>query len=212
MLRYQQFQRILGARQFNITAAIYRKGSSASTITEELPQMHGQPSIYNKKRSMSNVDGYRKAKVAPGLYIQPAQASPTGSIHSETIPLSFLPPGDPRRIKVLPHLDKVQQESTLGPPVLTGQYKEEKSYHLTPEEVQEIIKLRQLDPEKYTRAVLAKKFGVSRLFVSLVSSASEERLQEMNSRLNIIQARWRKGRKEARMERVKRHQTWYRDL
>lgn len=199
------------------TNSILCKNATEAAAPKELPKINGQPTIYHKKRSMSNVDGYRKAKVDPGFYLQKAQSSPTGAIHSETIPLSFLPKDDPRRQFVVPHLrngNKVLGDHR-SPEVLTGKnalLNHVKSYHLTPEKVNEIIRLRNSDPNKYTRSVLAKQFSVSRLFISLVASAPKERLQEMNQRLNIIQSRWGKARKQARLERAKRHQTWYRDL
>ncbi|CAL9736482.1 large ribosomal subunit protein mL58 [Monosporozyma servazzii] len=213
MIRNNIAQKI-GIRMFHINNALCKKVTT-EIKTGTMAELKGQPTIYNKYRSVSNVNGYRKAKVAPGMYIQKTQASPTGSIHSETIPLSFLSPDDPRRQQVIPHLQNNKSNVTLGPEVLTGrnaELKHVKSYNLTPKEVQQIIDLRMKDPNKYTRSVLAKQFGVSRLFISLVSSASPARLQEMQSRLDTIKSKWHKGRQEARADRVKRRQTWYRDL
>ena len=216
MHRYNIIRNSFCVRGFNTSSPLY-KSSVESIKTKELPSIDGQPTIYNKKGSMSNVNGYRRAKIAPGFYLQKSQSSPTGSIHSETIPLSFLPKDDPRRRYVAPFLKS--NDKLLGdhksPEVLTGRngsLNHVKSYHLTPEKVNEIIKLRDSDPDKYTRSVLAKQFGVSRLFISLVSSASRERLQEMDRRLHIIQSKWGEAKRQARLERVKRHQTWYRDL
>lgn len=216
MIRYNFLRTSFYIRGFQ-TNSILCKNAMEATGPSELPRINGQPTIYNKNRSMSNVDGYRKAKIDPGFYLQKSQSSPTGSIHSETIPLSFLPKDDPRRRFVIPHLKN--SDKALGdhrsPEVLTGRnasLNHVKSYHLTPEKVNEIIRLRNSDPNKYTRSVLAKQFGVSRLFISLVASASRERVEEMDQRLNIIQSRWGKARKQARLERAKRHQTWYRDL
>lgn len=206
--------RKFGTRAFHFNNTVYKKATSGIK-TNVMPELKGQPTIYNKYRSGSNVDGYRKAKVAPGMYLQKTQASPTGSIHSETIPLSFLPPDDPRRQHVVPHLQNGPGKVPLGPEVLTGknaELKHVKSYDLTPKEVQQIIDLRRQDPDKYTRSTLAKQFGVSRLFISLVSNASPTRLQEMQGRLETIKSRWRKGTQQARVERSKRRQTWYRDL
>lgn len=219
MIRYNFLRTSFFIRGFK-TNSILCKNTTETAGPNKLPELNGQPTLYHKKRSMSNVDGYRRAKVNPGFYLQKSQSSPTGSIHSETIPLSFLPKDDPRRQFVVPHLkNNNNNNKPLGdhrsPEVLTGRnaaLNHVKSYHLSPEKVNEIIRLRNSDPNKYTRSVLAKQFGVSRLFISLVASAPEERLQEMNQRLNIIQSRWGKARKQARLERAKRHQTWYRDL
>lgn len=182
----------------------------AKNQPEPLPQ-RGNTTIYNKIRSASNVDGYRKAqnKMPPGMYFQAAQSSPQGSIHSETIPSSFMPKDDPRRVHVTPHLQ--QQPMSNAPAVLTG-CSSEKSYHLTPKKIEELVQLRKSDPKKYTRRVLAKQFNVSPLFVSLVSSASDSQLKEMAGRLQLIKSRWPRKTAEAREERRKRHQNWYREL
>ncbi|KAL6937367.1 hypothetical protein ACO0RG_003872 [Hanseniaspora osmophila] len=174
--------------------------------------LKGSPTIYNADKSASNYKGYLKAKVPKGFYYHPAQSSNTGSVNSETIPVSFMSSNDPR--KTLPHIIKQnafnKKISELAPPVLPSKSSlaGSKTYHLEPKDVQEIQKLRLSNPDKYTRKTLAKMFNVSPLFISIVSSASKERLKEMDRRLNIIKNGWSEKRTLARDDRIKRKALW----
>lgn len=194
-------------RKFGTSVTSYKDLSKfIQNCESKIPELKSAPTIYNHKSSASNYKGYMKAKIPAGIYYQPAQSSSTGSINSETIPQSFLPKDDPRRAFFsLSSADS--QASLLAPPL---QVRKEKSYHLTPKDVEEIIKLRKENPNKYTRKVLSKKFGVSPLFISLVSNASEERKREMNRRLEIIKDNWHPKRVVAREDRKKRKELWYR--
>lgn len=175
--------------------------------TKNVPRLKGTPNIYNHKASAANYKGVLKAKIPAGLYYYPAQSSATGSINSETIPKAFLPKDDPRRQFVNELRHESAEQSKLAP-VLHN--KIEKSYHLKPQQIEEIVMLRKEDPVKYTRKALAKKYNVSPLFISLVSSASQERKSEMQNRLNLIKESWHIGRTLAREDRKKRKSLWYR--
>ncbi|AET39120.1 mitochondrial 54S ribosomal protein mL58 Ecym_4038 [Eremothecium cymbalariae DBVPG len=183
----------------DLSKAIEKSGS--------IHHLHGTPTIYNKTSSASNYKGYMKAKIPPGTYFTPAPSSSTGSNNSETIPKSFLPKNDIRRQFVDRLRSKDASISKNAPPL---QVKGEKSYHLSPQEIREIIRLRNEDPDKYTRKVLAKKFNVSPLFISIVSDAPAERKAEMDKRLASIKLKWHPGRKVAREDRKKRKELWYR--
>lgn len=174
--------------------------------TDGLKTLNDAPTIYNKVRSASNSKGYMKTKLIPGLYFTPSPTSATGSINSETIPKSFLPLTDPRR-ELVNKLREGDAKVSKVAPLL--HFKGEKTYHLTPENVQDIIKLRRKDPNKYTRKTLAKMYKVSPLFISLVSSASPERKAEMDRRLAAIKKTWHPGRIKAREDRKKRKEGWY---
>ncbi|SCW02206.1 LAFE_0F01310g1_1 [Lachancea fermentati] len=194
-------------RKISISALRYKDLSKIVNVNGKITELKGTPNLYNPKSSASNYRGVLRAKIDPGTYYYPSQSSSTGSINSETFPSAFLPKDDPRK-QILTDLranDKVQ--SQLAPELHN---KGEKTYHLEPKDITEIIALRKQDPEKYTRKVLAKKYGVSPLFISLVSSASEERKNEMSRRLNEIQQRWHAKRKVAREDRKKRKELWYR--
>lgn len=190
--------------------SVIRKEVVEKTVKQGLKELKGAQTIYNPRTSASNYKGYLKSKIPSGMYYNPAQSATTGSINSETIPLSFLAKDDPRRtlIEQLRANDAV--ESKYGPAVLTSKSTQNgKTYHLEPEQIKEIIKLRKEDPALNTRKKLATQFGVSPLFISLVSSASKERVEEMNGRLNTIKSKWHKQREIARKDRKKRKQLWY---
>ncbi|CCF59441.1 hypothetical protein KAFR_0H00320 [Kazachstania africana CBS 2517] len=204
-------------RRFHVSTASSKELESlANGVTNELPKLQKHKStIYNYKKSASNYQGYLKGqkKLPVGLYFDPSQSSPTGSINSETIPLLFLPKDDIRRryIDQIRAHSKDKVQSQVAPAVLCSKstMRGHKTYHLKPEQVQEIIKLRKENPTIYTRKTLAKKYDVSPLFISIVSSVSPERSKEMDRRLQTIKSRWHEQRAVAREDRKKRKQMWY---
>ncbi|AMD21051.1 HEL230Wp [Eremothecium sinecaudum] len=183
------------------------KASIESTASPSIKKLKAIPTAFDRIKSASNLKGYRNAKLPPGTYFIPAPSSATGSINSETIPKSFLPKNDPRR-ELVDTLREGEAALARSAPPLSN--KGEKTYHLTPAEVEKIKELRNSNPEKYTRKVLAKMYNVSPLFISMVSNAPAARLEEMQRRLAVIQASWHPGRAQAREDRKKRQQLWYR--
>lgn len=198
-------------RRFHVYSARTKGLSKFIDTSKKVPQLRSTPTIYNPKSSASNPKGYMKAKIAAGLYFDPAQSSATGSINNETYPVSFLPKNDASKslIEQLRAEDRLKGDH--APPVLASKSTMNgKTYHLKPSDIEQIQKLRSQDPEKNTRKALAKQFNVSPLFISIVSSASTSRKQEMASRLTEIQANWHDKRAAARSDRIKRKQYWYR--
>lgn len=201
-------------RQFK-TTALNCETNVKSTIDKptNIQRLKGTKTIYNPTSSSSNYKGYLKKKVQPGIYFDPPSSSPTGSINVETIPLSFVPVNDPRRSLLQQiHASNKLNKASDAPPVLAGasSLNLEKTYHLKPEQVLEIQKLRKQDPNKYTRKTLAKMYNVSPLFISLISNVSKDRKSEMDHRLEIIKSNFHPKRTIARADRVKRKQLWYR--
>lgn len=84
----------------------------------------------------------------------------------------------------------------------------EKSYHLTPDDFEEIRRLRNSNPNVWTRPKLAEKFKTSPFFIGMVCQASEERKTEMEGRLATIKSRWGKRKVGARIERKRRRAGW----
>ena len=184
-----------------------------STKEGDPPKLEGSPTIYNERTSAANYKGFLKAKIPAGLYYNPAQSSTMNSINSETIPVSFMPKDDPRRpfAAKLHATDKL--ESQTAPPVLCSKSTlnpSGKSYHLKPEQIKEIQRLRAENPEVYTRKALAAKYNVSPLFISMVSDVPKERKLEMDRRLETIKTNWHPKRAAAREDRRKRKEMWYR--
>lgn len=194
-------------RQLHASAKCFQDASKQRGNLKKITQLKSTPNLYNSRSSASNYRGVLRAKIEPGLYHEPSQASPSGSINSETIPKSFLPKDDPRRqlVQALRPRDHIQSEFA---PML--HQRKEKTHHLNGDDVAEIKRLRNEDPEKYTRKALAQKFGVSPLFISLVSSAPASRTTAMAERLELIKQNWHPKRALAREDRKKRKVLWYR--
>ncbi|MCJ1407196.1 hypothetical protein MMC19_001267 [Ptychographa xylographoides] len=128
-------------------------------------------------------------------------------------PPIFLPPTDPRRTLLAPvhtHLNPHGTDPTLRlPPPVRREY--EKVYHLGAQEIDEIRTLRKEDPWKWTRSVLAAKFGCTEFFVGMVAPATEERMEWSRRLVEQDRARWGRRRTEAREARGKRREMWGRD-
>ncbi|KAJ9657962.1 hypothetical protein H2201_007969 [Coniosporium apollinis] len=95
------------------------------------------------------------------------------------------------------------------PPPIRVPY--EKKYHLTPPQLEEMRKLRAHDPRKWTRVRLAEKFECSQFFVSLVCQAPQIKA-ERDAELENIKKRWGRQKRMAREDRVKRKESWGRDV
>lgn len=200
-------------RKFHFSDCKLRDLSKFVDKSKKIPQLRSSPTIYNTKSSASNDRGYMRAKIPAGLYFNPAQSSATGSINSETFPVSFLPKDDSRRefIEKLRANDKLQGD--MAPTVLTSKSTMStsgKQYHLRPQEIEQIRRLREENPEKHTRKKLARQFNVSPLFISIVTNAPNERIKEMDLRLAHIKSKWHEKRVTAREDRKKRKELWYR--
>lgn len=194
-------------RKFHSTAFGLKDVARFIEKSGNVPKMNGSATIYNPKSSASNYKGYMRAKIPTGLYYNPAPSTVHGSINSETIPKSFMSQNDPRR-RIVDELASSDKEVSKVAPSLHN--KGEKTYHLTPKEIEEIKALRSSDPVKYSRSALAKKYNCSRLFISIVSESPKARKEQMMNTLETIKGSWHPKRALAREERKKRKQLWYR--
>lgn len=70
--------------------------------------------------------------------------------------------------------------------------------------------LRAQDPDKWTRARLAEKFGCSQFFVGMVAKAPEK-AEKVAREHEDARARWGRIRREAREDRGRRKALWGRD-
>lgn len=127
-------------------------------------------------------------------------------------PAAFLPPNDPRR-KLLAeshsHANPYDEPARrLPPPVRDTQ---EKKYHLTPKEIEEIRHLRTEDPFTWTRKKLAEKYVCSQFFVGMVCEASKERKEQQKQIMEHVKEKWGRRKRYAREDRAKRRELWGRD-
>ncbi|MCJ1444805.1 MAG: hypothetical protein MMC23_005308 [Stictis urceolatum] len=129
-------------------------------------------------------------------------------------PPLFLPAEDPRRaLLVLSHARSNPYASTtpkpLPPPISQPRAK---TYHLTPEDIEEMRRLRSSDEWTWTKKKLAEKFGCSELFVAMCVQASETRKEWAKANLERVKERWGPRRRGAREERAKRRELWAKDM
>ena len=140
-------------------------------------------------------------------------------------PLKFLPATDPRRkfhtsasapsitasaassISSVVSPASYAQAQAQAPPVRP---QNQKKYHLTQSQIDEIRALRAEDPKKWTRVRLAEEFECSQFFVSLCCSAPEVKA-EQDKALEEIKRRWGRKKTEAREARQERKELWGRD-
>jgi hypothetical protein len=168
---------------------------------------------------------YRRTKKA--LNVAPdASFLPTGNTQQDHVifnppsaapsvlhtPLKFLPKDDKRR-----QLFAKAQNSTIAPyssklpPPVLKQQKGYERYHLTEEDVAEIRRLRQTDPNTWSRLKLARKFNCTSAFVAMCCEAPKEKADAEAAKLAAIKARWGPKRTRAREDREKRLEAVYRD-
>lgn len=87
----------------------------------------------------------------------------------------------------------------------------DKKYHLTREDVEEIIALRRSDPLKWTTTQLAKKFQCSTDFITNVCQGNPELRAVQSQVLEAVKSRWGPKRRMAREDRQLRKEAWGRD-
>ena len=132
-------------------------------------------------------------------------------------PLLFLPKDDPRR-KLHTRVAAAANPASSATPTSTPKASQlkpvrpiyEKKYHITPEQVEEIRKLRKEDPRRWTRYRLAEKYECSQFFISLCCAAPEIKA-EQEKQLEEIKKRWGRRKTEAREARAERKKLWGRD-
>ncbi|OLL23720.1 54S ribosomal protein L20, mitochondrial [Neolecta irregularis DAH-3] len=84
----------------------------------------------------------------------------------------------------------------------------EKSYHVTPKQMEEMKTLRNANADKWTRGALAKKFGCSPLFVGMVVPAPVERVKKVEEDLERVKKCWTKRKLDIRDDRRRRREQW----
>ncbi|KAK5690118.1 hypothetical protein LTR17_026044 [Elasticomyces elasticus] len=147
--------------------------------------------IFNPPSSVPNV--YRTPSVflpnhGPRRQLHTRACTPTESISGNTPPVAAT-----KRVLPQPVRPEYQRKD-----------------HLTPEQVEEMRKLRSEDPRKWTRVRLAEKFESLQFFVSLCCSTPEVKA-EQDKKLEAIKERWGRRKSEARDARQERKKLWGQD-
>jgi Mitochondrial ribosomal protein subunit L20 len=122
-------------------------------------------------------------------------------------PAKFLPAHDLRRtLRVESPGENTEQNLPL-----VFKNTQEKKYHLTPADIEEIRKLRLNDPILWSRWKLAKRFNCSPLFIAMVCEASPQKKDIQRQVLEAVRSRWGMKRRMAREDRQLRKESWGKD-
>lgn len=183
--------------------------------TSQVSRIHGHSSRRTTKRLRTKPDPGWTSSFPPNqtqdhVVFNPPAAAPS-VYHTPAI---FLPPDDPRRQLLTlshHHASPYDQPDRRLPPLIPGHKPYEKKYHLKEKDLEQIRKLRNEDPFKWTRVKLAEKFACSQFFIGLVCQASKERKEQQRQILEDVKERWGWKKRQAREDRVKRRATWGRD-
>lgn len=155
---------------------------------------------FNAVRSAFNI----KPVPSQGLIHNPPAAMPS----FKQTPKLFLPANDPR-LTILADTYRVYSQEELDEmPVIHGA---KKDYDLTPEIINEVVKLRQDDPETWTIAKLAARFNVDARKINVISGDSAVKTAKLRQQLEIEKSTWSAEKTLARSDRVKRKQLWLRN-
>ncbi|KAI0206742.1 mitochondrial ribosomal protein subunit L20-domain-containing protein [Astrocystis sublimbata] len=123
-------------------------------------------------------------------------------------PFKFLPKTDPRRQSNITQLLRSSGADlhTVAPlpPLSHPSEANEKKYHVTKEQVDEMRRLRETDPIEWSVVKLATKYDCSPVFVMMCCRASREHTDNEYERREAIKARWGPIRTKAREDRKKR--------
>lgn len=137
------------------------------------------------------------------IVFNPPSSAPT-AFHTPSI---FLPEGDKRKTLTDHASDNIIPEN-LAPATTKPQ---EKLYHLTKEDVQEIRKLRVEDPVTWSKYKLARRYECSAYFINMVCRDIPQKYEIQKKVLDAVTSRWGAKRRMAREDRKLRKETWVRD-
>ncbi|QBM89759.1 ribosomal protein subunit L20 [Metschnikowia aff. pulcherrima] len=183
----------------NVSNAMFRTATRRISI-KSLPHETQPVNKYNAVRSKFNI----KPVPTQGLIYNPPASMPT----VKETPRAFLPPNDPRLSVLAEKFKTYTPEELSEMPII---YATKKDNSLTPETVQEIIALRNEDPEKWSIAKLAAKFNVDAKKVNVITGISRKKQLLVLAQLLGQEKEWTEKRRLAREERRKRKQMWLRN-
>jgi len=171
---------------------ISRNQSSYRRIKQRLrvkPDASFSPSVDQLRDNII----YNPPSSCPSIYHTPAKFLPA---HDLRRTLRVESPGESTREQSLPIVFKNTQE---------------KKYHLSPADIEEIRKLRLSDPILWSRWKLAKRFNCSPLFIAMVCEASPQKKEIQRQVLEAVRSRWGTKRRMAREDRQLRKESWSKD-
>lgn len=128
--------------------------------------------------------------------------------HTPTI---FLPKDDKRRA-IQASLQPYSQAQIPAESIPAIQERREKRYHLTEADVQEMRRLRDEDPVKWSQTALERKFDCAPQFVQIViRGMTKEKAKQQRAVNAVVRSNWGVKRRTAREDRAIRKERWYTD-
>ncbi|KAL9638982.1 MAG: hypothetical protein Q9164_001216 [Protoblastenia rupestris] len=182
-----------------------------SGLLLQVARRHESSARRTTKRLRNKSDPSFRAAIPPEnlndhIVFNPPSSAPS-PYHT---PPAFLPANDPRRTLLSQsHLhSNPYTDSSRHLPPLARKVQKEKKYHLTPNDIEEIRKLRTEDPWVWTRKKLAEKFECSQFFIGIVAEAPAKKKDTERAKLDDVKERWGRRRRDAREDRAKRRELW----
>ncbi|KAJ3821862.1 mitochondrial ribosomal protein subunit L20-domain-containing protein [Lentinula raphanica] len=154
---------------------------------------------------------------APDPLINNPSATVTPLLDEDLTFIHRPPPTAPSPISyttnpISPLLKPFSQTSSALPPLLRPSAEKSTPQRLTAEQIAEIRRLRALDPVKWTRGRLAKKFECTQQFVALVAATKKSTraklIQRRNEEHAANRAKWSEKRSLVAAISQKRRQYW----
>lgn len=191
--------------------------SGRSHRPRAMPQVRGDHVVFDPPSSAPNPmhtpplflpreDERRRLLLQNQAQPQPAPATAQAETATTSSSELDIPPLTPPTSMVSP----VAPPSSL-PSALRNKESHTKSYHLGPEEIEEMRRLRTENENFWTRTRLAGHFNCSNLFVGTVCQASDARRRREARQSTLVKKRWGPKRRAARRERYRRKEMWGRD-
>ncbi|KAK4626688.1 54S ribosomal protein L20, mitochondrial [Fulvia fulva] len=187
-----------------------RRNVATARRTRKALRVKLDPSFAPSKTEAQDHIIFNPPSSAPNVYHTPAKflpkSDPRRALHTTSAPTEESAPA-PRQ-GILASI--AAQRAAAAPPVESLKPVrpiQEKKYHLTQAEIDEIRRLRAEDPRQWTRVRLAEKFDCSQFFVSLCCSAPEIK-QEQDQELERIKAKWGRRKRDDRDARQERKKRW----
>jgi hypothetical protein len=140
------------------------------------------------------------------VVFNPPSSSPS-VLHT---PLTFLPKDDKRRQLFANAATSTLAHSPRLPPIIKPKPITYQRHHLTEEDVEEMRRLRKLDPDRWTVSKLGRKFNCTSFFVQQCTSAPEHRQKKIDA-MEAAKAREGPRRKKAKEDRKRRWEMVMRD-
>lgn len=168
------------------------------------------PNVYHTPQKFLPLGDKRRALYA-GAASMYNMSTPTPTIQPSDALSAFAKPGTQLHESHSTHPSGLRPSVPKGMPLPQSlKALHRKKYHLGPEEITEMKRLRKEDPKQWSLLRLAEKFQCSQLFVQ-IACKNEDAGREHERRRDEARKLWGPRKMRARVERVRRRELWGRD-